>query len=67
VFRETLGDAALRVPVDDEGALADALVRIAGDAALRERLAAAAARRLEGRTWEAAAGAAHAVLRAAAG
>ncbi len=65
-LRETLGDAALRVPVDDEAALAGALLRIAADGALRERLAAAAQERIAGRTWEAAARAAHAVLAEAA-
>ena len=65
-FRETLGDAALRVPPGDEAALAEALVRMAGDDALRERLAGAAAGAIEGRTWEAAARAAHAVLAEAA-
>jgi glycosyltransferase involved in cell wall biosynthesis len=66
-FRETLGDAALRVPAGDEAALAGALGRVAGDAALRERLAAGAAAAIAGRTWEAAAEAAHEVLREAAG
>ncbi|MDX6697498.1 MAG: hypothetical protein QOE65_895 [Solirubrobacteraceae bacterium] len=64
---ETLGDAALRFPVDDEAALAEALALIARDDALRERLVKAAAARLEGRTWAAAAERAHAVLREAAG
>jgi glycosyltransferase involved in cell wall biosynthesis len=63
VFRETLGDdAALRVPAGDEGALAEALVRVATDDELRARLARAAATAIEGRTWEATARAAHAVL-----
>ena len=66
VFHETLGDAALRVPPGDEAALAEALVRMAGDDPLRERLAVAAAGAIEGRTWEAAARAAHAVLAEAA-
>jgi glycosyltransferase involved in cell wall biosynthesis len=66
VFRETLGDAALRVPPGDEAALAEGLVRIAADDALRERLAVAAAGAIEGRTWEAAARAAHAILAEAA-
>ena len=65
-FRETLGDAVLRVPPGDEAALAEALVRMAGDDALRERLAGAAAGAIEGRTWGAAARAAHAVLAEAA-
>jgi glycosyltransferase involved in cell wall biosynthesis len=66
-FRETLGDAALRVPPDDVGGLADALVRIDADAGLRARLAAAAAAAVAGRTWERAAQATCAVLREAAG
>jgi glycosyltransferase involved in cell wall biosynthesis len=62
-FGETLGeDAALRVPPGDEAALAEALVRVASDQALRARLADAAAAAIEGRTWEASARAAHAVL-----
>jgi glycosyltransferase involved in cell wall biosynthesis len=65
-LRETLGDAALHFPADDEAALAAALVRIAGDAALREGLAAAARARIKDRTWEAAARHAHAILREAA-
>ena len=44
-FAETLGDAALRVPAGDAGALADALLRIGGDDALRARLGAAARER----------------------
>ena len=38
--REVVGDAALLVPVDDEDALADALVRITNDDALRAELVA---------------------------
>jgi glycosyltransferase involved in cell wall biosynthesis len=66
-LRETLGDAARFVPVDDEATLAAALVELAADPALRDRLATAAAKRLVGRTWAAAAEATHAVLREAAG
>lgn len=62
VFRETLGDAAIRVAPNDDAALAEAFVRIAGDAAERERLVVAATDAIEGRTWEAAAHAARAVL-----
>jgi glycosyltransferase involved in cell wall biosynthesis len=63
IFRETLGDdGALRVPPGDETALAEALVRVAADDALRARVAGAAAGAIEGRTWEATARAAHAVL-----
>ncbi len=67
VFRETLGDAALRVAPGDEAGLAGALGRIASDGALRERLASDAARAIAPRTWEAAADATHAVLTQAAG
>jgi glycosyltransferase involved in cell wall biosynthesis len=65
VFRETLGDAALRVP-SDAGAWADALLRIAGDEALRRDLGAraeVAARRF---SWDDAADRLHAILREAA-
>ena len=67
VFRETLGDAALRVPVDDEAALARALVRLGEDAALRSRLLHAAGPVLARHTWEATARAMAAVFAAAAG
>ena len=66
VFRETLGDAALRVPPGDEGALAAALLRIAGDPALRARLAAAAAERARSFRWDRAAEGMHALLAKAA-
>jgi glycosyltransferase involved in cell wall biosynthesis len=65
-FAETLGDAALRVPVGDVGALADALLRIAGDAALRARLGAAARERAAHYTWERAAAVLHPLLAQAA-
>jgi len=65
-FAETLGDAALRVPVGDAGALADALLRIAGDDALRARLGAAARERAALYTWERAAAALHGLLAEAA-
>jgi glycosyltransferase involved in cell wall biosynthesis len=55
VFAETLGDAALRFPADDEEALAGALLRIASDAALRTRLAAAGRGAVSGLTWDRAA------------
>ena len=61
-FAETLGDAALRVPAGDAGALADALLRIAGDDALRARLGAAARERAAPYTWERAAAALHPLL-----
>jgi glycosyltransferase involved in cell wall biosynthesis len=66
VLRETLGDAALRVPPDDPAALAEALERIAADDGLRARLAQSAAATVAGRTWERAAELAHAALAEAA-
>ena len=48
-LRETLGDCALLVPPGDRAALADALVRVLEDAALRARLVACGRERLEGR------------------
>ena len=65
-FAETLGDAALRVPVGDVGALADALLRIGGDDALRARLGAAARERAALYTWKRAAAALHPLLTRAA-
>ena len=65
-FAETLGDAALRVPAGDAGALADALLRIAGDDALRARLGAAARERAALYTWERAAAALRPLLAEAA-
>ena len=65
-FAETLGDAALRVPVGDAAALADALLRIVGDDALRARLGAAARKRAALYTWERAAAALHPLLAQAA-
>ena len=61
-FAETLGDAALRVPAGDAGALADALLRIGRDEDLRARLGAAARDRAARYTWGRAAGALHALL-----
>ena len=65
-LRETLGDGALFVAPGDEAGLAEALVRIGADEALRAELVAAAGRAVEERTWEAAARAARAVLAEAA-
>ena len=65
-FAETLGDAALRVPVGDAGALAEALLRLGGDDALRARLGAAARERAALYTWERAAAALHPLLARAA-
>jgi glycosyltransferase involved in cell wall biosynthesis len=66
-LRETLGDAALRVPPGDEPALAEALLAIDRDPGLRRRLVEAGRGALRGLSWERAADEAHAVLRAAAG
>jgi glycosyltransferase involved in cell wall biosynthesis len=65
-FAETLGDAALRVPVGDVAALADALLRIGGDGTLRARLGAAARERAALYTWARAAAALHPLLARAA-
>jgi glycosyltransferase involved in cell wall biosynthesis len=65
-FAETLGDAALRVPPGDLEALASALLRIAGDDALRARLGAAARERAAAYTWERSAATLHELLAAAA-
>ena len=66
VFAETLGDGALRVAPGDAAGLADALVRIAGDAALRSELGAAARQAAVRYDWGRSAEAMHAVLAAAA-
>jgi glycosyltransferase involved in cell wall biosynthesis len=55
VFSETLGEAALRFPPDDEEALAGALLRIAADADLRNRLATVGRPAVAALTWEQAA------------
>jgi glycosyltransferase involved in cell wall biosynthesis len=65
-FAETLGDAALRVAPGDVAALADALLRIAGDEALRARLGAAARERCAAYTWERSAATLHGLLARAA-
>jgi glycosyltransferase involved in cell wall biosynthesis len=65
-FAETLGDAALRVPVGDAGALADALLRVGADDALRASLGADARERAARYTWERAAAALHPLLARAA-
>lgn len=61
-LRETLGDAALRVPPGDADALADALLRLERDQELRDRLVAAGRGALERLSWDRAARATRAVL-----
>jgi glycosyltransferase involved in cell wall biosynthesis len=65
-FAESLGDAALRVGPGDVDALADALLLISSDEALRERLGAAARERAVPYTWERSSAALHALLAQAA-
>jgi glycosyltransferase involved in cell wall biosynthesis len=65
-FAETLGDAAVRVAPGDAEALAQALLRIAGDEELRARLGTAARERAAAYTWDRAAQAMHALLAEAA-
>jgi glycosyltransferase involved in cell wall biosynthesis len=55
VFDETLGDAALRVPPGDPGALADALLRLEREPGLRDRLGRAAREAVSRLSWERAA------------
>jgi glycosyltransferase involved in cell wall biosynthesis len=52
VFDETFGDAAVRVPVGDPGALAAALLRLEREPDFRERLAADAQAAVERLSWE---------------
>jgi glycosyltransferase involved in cell wall biosynthesis len=52
VFDETFGDAALRVPVGDPGALADALLRLEREPEFRNRLAEDAQAAVERLSWE---------------
>lgn len=67
VFGETLGDGALRVTPGNPDSLADALLRIDADPALRERLA-AAGREAAGRlSWETTARETRRILAEAAG
>ena len=54
-FGAELSPAVLRVPPGDVDALASALLRIGGEAGLRETLASAATRTVDGLTWEEAA------------
>jgi len=66
VFRETLGDAALRVPVDDVAALAAAMQTLSDDGDLRSLLAGRALQRARQFSPQRAAAAVHGVLAAAA-
>lgn len=61
-YRETLGDGALLVPVDDVRALAVAMLSLERDPELRRRLSTAARDRAASLTPERAAAALHAVL-----
>ena len=61
-LRETAGEGALYVPPGDVAALREAMRSVAGDEALRARLAAGGARALHGRSWAASARALRAVL-----
>jgi glycosyltransferase involved in cell wall biosynthesis len=65
-LRETAGEGALYVPAGDVAALAAAMRTLAGDDALRRRLADGGAAALRGRTWEASGRVLRAVLEAAA-
>ena len=64
---EVAGDAALLVDADDTEAMEEGLVRLLGDAALRERLVSAGRARLPMFAWEKTADATAEVLRGAAG
>jgi glycosyltransferase involved in cell wall biosynthesis len=67
VFRETLGEAALRVPAGDVDALAGALLRIEREPELRARIVDAGRARLRDFSWESAARATRALFEEAAG
>jgi glycosyltransferase involved in cell wall biosynthesis len=62
VFGAELSEAVLRVPTGDEGALADALLRITVQEPLRRRMALAGPAAVAGATWTAAARRTRAVL-----
>jgi glycosyltransferase involved in cell wall biosynthesis len=65
-LRETAGGGALYVPPGDVAALRAAMRELAGDEALRARLAAGGAEALRARSWEASAAALRAALEEAA-
>ena len=67
MLREVLGDGALYVRPGDAAGLADALLRVAGDAALRERLVAAGRAAIAPLSWAETARRTRAVLAEAAG
>jgi glycosyltransferase involved in cell wall biosynthesis len=67
VYRETLGENAVRVPAGNPVALAGALLRMEREPAARAQLGQAAHVAVSGLTWERAARATHAVLAEAAG
>jgi glycosyltransferase involved in cell wall biosynthesis len=64
---EVAGEAALYVDPDDPASIAAAIMRLAGEPALRQQLAEAGRRRAARFTWENAAAATASVLRRAAG
>jgi glycosyltransferase involved in cell wall biosynthesis len=66
VFRETLGDGAIRVPSRNAEALADALLRLEREPGLRERLVAAGREAVSELSWERAADETRAILAEAA-
>ena len=66
VFRETLGDGAIRVPSRNAEALADALLRLEREPGLRERLVAAGREAVSELSWERAARETRAILAEAA-
>jgi glycosyltransferase involved in cell wall biosynthesis len=67
VMREVVGDAAVRVPVRDASALADAMARARDDAALRARLIEAGRMRAASFTWQSGAASIMRALERAAG
>jgi glycosyltransferase involved in cell wall biosynthesis len=62
VFDETFGDAALRAPVGDPGALAAALLRMEAEPEFRDRLGQDAQAAVERLSWERTARATRAAL-----